>query len=52
MTLPAEEIEARIVARSEKPFPDKFGREKHYLIYFDWRPETRQGCLWGGEGNG
>ena len=39
MTLRAGEIEEKIKGRSEKPFLDRYKKEFHYLIYFDWRPD-------------
>ncbi|MBA7699875.1 hypothetical protein ES703_108579 [subsurface metagenome] len=45
MTIPHDEIDKRVVAQSEKPFTDRFGRDPHFLIYFNWKPEVRQGSL-------
>ena len=45
MTIPHDEIDKRVVAQSEKRFTDRFGRDPHFLIYFNWKPEVRQGSL-------
>lgn len=40
MIIPFGEVMDRIVAKSEKPFKDKFSNKEHYLVYFDWQPTT------------
>jgi len=42
MIIPAEEVQKRIVAKSDRPFRNKFGKGYHYLIYFDWKPLANQ----------
>ncbi len=42
MQIKADDIPVKIVGRSEKPFNDRFSRDKHYLIYFDWCPDAAQ----------
>ena len=32
-------------AISEKPVKDKYSKEKHYLLYYDWKPTARQESL-------
>lgn len=39
MTLNAEDVEKMIVAKSEKPFFDRFSYTSHYLYYFNWKPD-------------
>jgi hypothetical protein len=36
MTIPAKEVEKRVVARSEESFQDKWSRETYHLYYFNW----------------
>ena len=45
MVIPASEIRYKTVGRSVEPFFDKFSNEKHYLIYFEWRPDLKQAIL-------
>jgi len=45
MYIPANKIQSSIVARSEKPVEDKFSGEKHFLVYFNWRPTSKQKSL-------
>lgn len=42
MVIPAEEVQKRIVAKSEKPFKNKFGKGWHFLYYFNWKPLVNQ----------
>jgi len=42
MIIPWEKIQGKIVGRSEKPFQDRFSKDSHYLIYFNWRPSKNQ----------
>ena len=42
MTIPSEELEARITGYSEKAFVDRFSDEKHRLAYFLWKPPQAQ----------
>jgi len=46
MTIPFEKLDASIKGKSEQPFYDRFSRESHFLIYFDWKPDPElQGSL-------
>lgn len=46
MSLTPEEVMKKIVAKSERPFYDKFSKDYHYLIYYNWVPEpTKQQTL-------
>lgn len=42
MIIPAGEVQKRIVSKSERPFPDRFGKGWHYLFYFEWKPSVNQ----------
>ena len=42
MIIPAEKVQEKIVAKSEKPFQDKFGDKWHFLYYFNWKPLVNQ----------
>lgn len=42
MIIPAEDVQKKIVAKSEHPFKDKFGGKWHFLFYFDWKPLKNQ----------
>lgn len=39
MVIPYSELKARIKAKSDRPFYDKFGQSWHYLYYFDFKPD-------------
>ena len=39
MTIPAEEVDKKIVGRSDKPFVDRYSLKTHYLLYFKWSPD-------------
>ena len=45
MHIPGDEVKKRIVAKSEESFYDKFSKERHFLIYFDWKPVKQQTLL-------
>ena len=45
MTIPYYEIDKFIIAKSDRPFTDRFGRDPHYLFYFDWKPKVKQGRM-------
>lgn len=46
MVIPANEIRSRVAGVSEKPVGDRFGsKEKHYLIYFEFKPDIKQTVL-------
>lgn len=42
MEMPAWKIPMLIKARSPLSFKDRFSRERHYLVYFDWIPTGKQ----------
>ena len=42
MILPYADIQGLIVGKSEFPMRDRYSRESHYLIYFNWKPTTIQ----------
>ena len=44
MIIPFQLLLEKVVTKSEKPVIDKFSDppEYHYLIYFDWKPTTKQ----------
>lgn len=42
MIMPCWKIPNLIKARSPYPVKDRFSRDSHYLIYFDWRPTGGQ----------
>lgn len=42
MIIPWDDIREKIVGKSENPVFDKFKGEYHYLIYFNWKPTTKQ----------
>jgi len=42
MLIPYDEIEKKIIGRSKKPIPDYYSDEKHFLIYFVWKPSLFQ----------
>ena len=45
MIIPTEKIEEKITGKSKEHFKDKFSEEWHYLIYFNWKPNNKQGKL-------
>ena len=45
MIIPLDKIDEAIVGKSEFPFQDKYSKESHYLIYFNWKPTTIQNKL-------
>lgn len=45
MEIPANELKHKIIGRSESPVRDKFSRDKHFLIYFEWIPDCKQAML-------
>jgi len=45
MTLSTKEIRTRMTGVSERPVFDKFSNSKHYLCYYDWRPNVKQTIL-------
>jgi len=45
MIIPAEKVKEKMIGKSQKHFKDKFSEEWHYLIYFNWKPNNRQGKL-------
>ena len=45
MDIPYEEIEKNIVAKSDRPFIDRYKGEWHYLFYFKWKPQIKQKAL-------
>ena len=42
MIIPFGKLDEAIVGRSEFPVRDKYSKESHYMIYFDWKPTTLQ----------
>jgi hypothetical protein len=42
MLIPNNEMKARCKGRSKKKFMDRFGRDGHYLYYFNWKPDATQ----------
>ena len=40
MTIPAEKVNDLIVAKSKVDFFDKFSNQRHFLFYYDWKPEV------------
>ena len=45
MIIPADEVQKKIVAKSDRPFKNRFGKGYHYLFYFLWKPLANQGKL-------
>lgn len=45
MKIDYDKIKEKIIARSEKPFYDKFKGQYHWLYYFNWKPEIKQNQL-------
>ncbi len=42
MVIPCEDLQKKIVGKSDKPFQDRYSRELHFLIYYLWRPQNQQ----------
>lgn len=47
MTLAAEEVKKKIVAKSERPFIDKYSGQSHFLVYYNWKPNGGMASLFG-----
>jgi len=45
MLIPYQFITNRIVGKSKESFLDRFSNERHYLMYFDWKPTIIQKSL-------
>lgn len=45
MAIPFHQLKELIVGKSERPFTDRYGKDPHYLIYFNWKPEAKQGVM-------
>lgn len=45
MIIPWLDLKRLIVGRSEKAMVDRYGKNRHYLIYYDWRPMVKQSIL-------
>ena len=45
MLLAHGDLDSKVVGRSDKPFPDQFTGEEHYLIYYLWKPTAIQRVL-------
>lgn len=46
MVIPANKLKALVAGKSDKRFPDYYGKRKpEYLIYFFFRPGTKQEAL-------
>ena len=45
MVVAWEDLDRRCVGRSELPMGDRFSSEKHYLLYYDWKPMEKQAAL-------
>lgn len=41
MIVHAKDIKERVVGKSDHTVPDQFSADRHYLIYFVWRPSER-----------
>ena len=41
MKIPYYELKNRVVGKSEEPIKDKYGREDYHLVYFNWKPMTK-----------
>ena len=52
MIMPNYKIPALRVAMSPFPVKDRYSKDKHYLIYFNWRPTGGQRRLFTLEGGG
>ena len=42
MIIPADKVQESIVAKSDRPFSDRFSKGWHYLFYFNWKPLRNQ----------
>jgi len=42
MRIPCAKINDRIFTTSDKRLFDRYGRDSHYLIYFEWVPDAKQ----------
>lgn len=42
MDIQNDKIKESIAARSEESFYDKFSKERHFLVYFNWKPIKEQ----------
>lgn len=45
MKIPYAHLDDLIIATSDKRFRDRYHNDPHYLIYFLWKPEGKQGRL-------
>ncbi|KKL67499.1 hypothetical protein LCGC14_2134360 [marine sediment metagenome] len=45
MVIPWKEIDIKKLGGHDQKVWDRFGREYHILVYFDWKPEVKQGSL-------
>jgi len=45
MRIPCAKINDRIFTTSDKPFTNRYERDSHYLIYFPWVPDAKQGRM-------
>lgn len=41
MKIQHRDLKVKKVGRSEEPLKDKWGRGEYYLVYFNWKPMTR-----------
>lgn len=39
MTIKNEDLQNKIIARSETPFVDKYSNESYWLYYYTWKPD-------------
>lgn len=39
MIIPADKVNELIVAKSKMDFFDRFSNQRHFLYYYDWKPE-------------
>lgn len=42
MAVPFDQIPYRVVAKTEKPFVDRFTNQPYHLYYFDWKPDPKK----------
>jgi hypothetical protein len=42
MTIPSNEISKRVKGVSATAFKDRFSRDKHHLIHYEWKPDIKQ----------
>ena len=42
MIVPFAKLDEAIVGKSAFPVEDKYSKESHYLLYFNWKPTTLQ----------